>query len=322
MIAKLDTADAAFQESVTLLLRLHRMTLAGQDQTKEADALRDEMEAPWYCMSAGDRIRVDELSADLYSIGHGLTAPANSPSTPADLADDIRELSENNDWDGILKRIRELESSLDPRDNAYARGICWAHLGMPSVAVEFLIEASRLRSLSAEEEALLLTCYVHAGRATEVLGRAQEIQANSRQRVLLLKAAEIFSLIADESIAENADHDRQAAIDCAERAFAAEAETPVATDTEGFDSLVLSGLLHLALNYEQTGNREKAVEACRRALAIFPENLDALMLYGFFVFDKFPDAHRIDFIESRRSQMIGASFDRLLAVPSFSSLSN
>lgn len=321
MIAKHSNADAAFQKSVDLLLSLHRLTLAGRDQMDDGDVVRDQMEAPWYAMSAKDQARVDGLSADLYSIGNErATSTGLTPS--AILADEIQALIASEDWDGILIRIREQELSLDPRDVAYARGICWAHLEMPNVAIEFLTDAGRLRSLSATEESLLLTCYLHAGRAAEVLGRAQDIQASTQQPLLLLKAAEIYSLTAEESRSEAAAEYRQAAIDCAEKAVALQSEKSIDPNSSEFQSSLLSGLLHLALNYEQLGNREKAVDACRRALETFPGNLDALMIYGFLAFDRFPDAHRADFIQSRRSQFIDASFDRLLTNPRISSSIN
>lgn len=250
------------------------------------------------------------------------SAPAITANQPANFPDEVRALVAKCDWDALLKLIGEHESTLQRRDVAYARGICWAHLGIPNVAIEFLNEAARLRSLSANEESLLLTCYVQADRAAEVIGRAQEIRANPQHPVLLLKAAEIFSLTAEELSLENATKYRQAAIDCAESAVASPMETSFASDSQEFHSIILSGLLHLALNYEQMGNRDKAVEACRKALKISPEDLDALMLYGFLVFENFPDASRTDFIQGRRDHFIGESFNRLLANPGFSPLSH
>ncbi|WP_425614604.1 tetratricopeptide repeat protein [Anatilimnocola sp. NA78] len=318
MIANFTIADAAFQKSVELLLQLHRLTLAGQDETEAADALRDQMETPWYAMTTKDQIRVDALSADLYSIRKEETPLRSTSSAPANFAAEVQALTAKEDWDGILDRIREHESSLEGRDVAYVRGLCWAHLGEPNVAIEFLTEAGRLRDLTEWEEVLLLTCFVRAGRACDALGRAQEIQGmSSSDPQLLLKAAEVFSMAAEESPSEHAAEYRRAAIDCAERAL-----HRLELDSETHTSFAVSGLFHLAMNFAQLGNHDKALEACRRSLAISPEDPDTLMLHGFLTFDNFPEARRAIFFENKRSQFVGESYDRLLAIPGFTPLSN
>src|SRR5205823_13146511 len=48
-----------------LLLRLHDLTLAGQEENPEADELRDEMTWHWYRMSAREQDLLTGLSADL-----------------------------------------------------------------------------------------------------------------------------------------------------------------------------------------------------------------------------------------------------------------
>ncbi len=47
---------------------LHRLTLEGMDESPEADAVRDAMDTPWEALSESERMRVNGLSADLYSI--------------------------------------------------------------------------------------------------------------------------------------------------------------------------------------------------------------------------------------------------------------
>lgn len=66
-------ADARDPERLLepLLRRLHALIAAGAGNSGEADALRDEMEAPWHALTDGGRARTRELSARLYREGAG-----------------------------------------------------------------------------------------------------------------------------------------------------------------------------------------------------------------------------------------------------------
>ena len=50
------------------MLRMHKFTLNGQDESEEADALRESMNGPWEGFSKVQRERVTGLSKDLYDI--------------------------------------------------------------------------------------------------------------------------------------------------------------------------------------------------------------------------------------------------------------
>jgi Spy/CpxP family protein refolding chaperone len=67
-VADARDAEALFE---SLLRRLHALIAAGQGDSDEADALRDEMDAPWYAMTEEARERMGELSARLYREGGG-----------------------------------------------------------------------------------------------------------------------------------------------------------------------------------------------------------------------------------------------------------
>jgi hypothetical protein len=51
--------------SVSLLLQLHQMELDGQDESPEADAIRDRMNAHWYAMTYAQQTLFSALSAAL-----------------------------------------------------------------------------------------------------------------------------------------------------------------------------------------------------------------------------------------------------------------
>jgi tetratricopeptide (TPR) repeat protein len=130
-------------------------------------------------------------------------------------------------------------------------------------------------------------------------------------------------MTAEESNPQKATEFRKAAIDCGEKAFAFLQGVQIRPEDQvEFEALAVPALFHLALNYDQLGNRKKALDSCKKALELSPESPDALMLYGFLTFDEFPDARRNDFIESQRNQFIGESFDRVLSTPGLSPLLN
>jgi hypothetical protein len=62
-VADARDAEALFE---SLLRRLHALIAAGAGDSPEADALRDEMDAPWHAMGESGRQRMNELSARLY----------------------------------------------------------------------------------------------------------------------------------------------------------------------------------------------------------------------------------------------------------------
>ena len=53
-----------FRKVVRGLLELHRLAAAGKNESDEADAVRDFMDAPWACLSEAEKARVAaELAA-------------------------------------------------------------------------------------------------------------------------------------------------------------------------------------------------------------------------------------------------------------------
>jgi hypothetical protein len=53
------------------LRELHALDQLGRHDSEEADAIRDEMDEPWYAMTAQERERMGGLSEDLYALNKG-----------------------------------------------------------------------------------------------------------------------------------------------------------------------------------------------------------------------------------------------------------
>jgi hypothetical protein len=58
-------------ESARLLRELHALFAQGKEESEEADAIREQMEEPWYAMTPQEQERMRGLSADLYAEAEG-----------------------------------------------------------------------------------------------------------------------------------------------------------------------------------------------------------------------------------------------------------
>ncbi len=55
----------AYAESLRGLLRLHKLEVAGESESDQADAVRDTLEGPWHLLSDVEKKRITGLSEDL-----------------------------------------------------------------------------------------------------------------------------------------------------------------------------------------------------------------------------------------------------------------
>ena len=68
----------SYVQSIQGLLRLHELTLKGEDDSPEAEAVRDSLDRPWSDLLEVEQKRITGLSADLYSI----SKPPGEPIPP------------------------------------------------------------------------------------------------------------------------------------------------------------------------------------------------------------------------------------------------
>lgn len=133
--------NAAFVESVRMLLGLHALFVAGRSESPEAHAVRAAMERPWYAMTDDEQRRVEQLSADLYTLGERSTE-----ARPAkDVCDAFARAQIAEDWDAVLALLLEHPGLAPPAERAALRGRAWAALGAPEAAAEFDDDAKRAR---------------------------------------------------------------------------------------------------------------------------------------------------------------------------------
>src|SRR5450631_2468452 len=98
-------------ESSRLLRELHALFVQGKDESEEADAIREQMEEPWYAMTPQEQERMRGLSADLYTVAEG--GPPRVAMTAHQLqawqmeAKQVIEQSNRGDVDALLALLRK-----------------------------------------------------------------------------------------------------------------------------------------------------------------------------------------------------------------------
>lgn len=135
----------AFIESVRLLLGLHELFVRGQDQGPEASTIRDAMERPWYDMTDDEQRHVEQLSADLYTIGERIVEPRPQAERCASFERAIAD----HDWDAVLVLLQEHPGLASPAERARLRGEAWRALGVPEAARAFFEDANLALRASA-----------------------------------------------------------------------------------------------------------------------------------------------------------------------------
>jgi hypothetical protein len=144
------TDDTPARAYSRLLLRLHDLIAKGQGDDPEADAVRDQMDAPWYAMTDAEQERVGGLSEDLYALAE------NNPRAVRMPAEERRQWGQEfgaafaaGDWDRALVLLRRPPDDVPAAHVAFFQADCWEHLGCPEVALRFMRSATRLDTAQA-----------------------------------------------------------------------------------------------------------------------------------------------------------------------------
>ena len=276
--------NPAFDESVRLLLALHELIASGKGDDAEADDIRDQMDEPWYEMTPFERDLVNDLSADLYTIGHRHPDTISGVEKHS-MDDDFNTAVQQGHWTRVLSIVREAQGSLPADDAALIRGVAWIHLSQPEVGVRFLGELKRLRPLSDRERIWLLTCLMQTERVDETMQVANEF-AKSPNPLVRLRASNALSLAAQRVSDQGGEYVRDRAIEIAEESLD-EVELMIPGDRTA-EVLWQSSLFQLALDYQESGKTAEAVGVCNRILKRVPDNFDAQMLLDWLTFEDNP----------------------------------
>jgi hypothetical protein len=130
------------------LRAVHALIAQGKGDTEEAEAIADEMDAPWYAMTKPEQERMGGLSCDLYALAEGgakqvdMTPQVrNQWEQAAAVADAAFEAG---DVDAALAFLRRPSPKGLPRYKIpFLQARCWERLGDADTAQVFMKEAER-----------------------------------------------------------------------------------------------------------------------------------------------------------------------------------
>ena len=260
--------------------KLHSLTLAGQDDTPEADAIRDGMDHPWYDLSETEQKRMKGLSEDLYSISDPPqeSLPAN-PQAERKLieADEARRAG---DWDQALELLRHWGRYTEPALLSFNRGLVWQAAGDDGTAIMFFEHAARLDPKHFEN------CYlVNLWNSNVTAGQklAREIIAaempNSAEIVFI--ASSIQFMDTKRNLYPECQTELTRIISALERSI-----SRAKSDDLAFPSLknetIKNLLFLLACCHERLANSRMAIHYLDQALEINPNDSGILVARGGF----------------------------------------
>src|SRR5437870_4028437 len=131
------TMNPNYRAYVRGVRELHQLCVAGNEDSPEADAIRDATDGPWEALSEVERERVGNLSEDLYSLVEPPPAPQPmNPQAEAKLSEAF-EARQRGEWDRALELLRRWAAFLAPDVVSFFRGRIWLDAGDTETAVLF-----------------------------------------------------------------------------------------------------------------------------------------------------------------------------------------
>lgn len=167
-----------------LLEELSHLMAEGKGDTDEADAIRDEMDVPWYKLSQEETDRMRGVSADLYMLQDDEVYESYK-GTQEELRAALSEALGRNDYEAILALLRKGTSFLRPVQVASLRGRCYAALGHPDTALLFLRYAAAHDPDRAAYRVAVLDLLLKLHRPDDALAEAETCLQTVEEPLLL-----------------------------------------------------------------------------------------------------------------------------------------
>ncbi|RIK84187.1 MAG: hypothetical protein DCC68_02015 [Planctomycetota bacterium] len=271
--------NPSFNEYATLLGQLHVLMATGRGETDEAEDVRERMDAPWDQLDREESRLLRGLSSDLYSIGV-------ARDRLIEKVEDVEfglftDAMSREDWPTALDIVRRNENKMHAAEVAFVRGVCWARLQQPRIALHFLDEAYRLGRRDVFQDVLSMTCEVEIGITDKAAARAVEVAQESQHPLVILRAA---TVLLDYALRTHDDL-RARRVAGALTAFQkglALANNGLVDPTERalLSVEILNAHIQLAIAYDALDELEHARNSCLAALDMDPTNEHALTLLG------------------------------------------
>ncbi len=129
MVRRPFSTSPAYAQSIRGLLRLHALSLLGQDETQEAEEIRDRLGPVWNDLTEAEKKRLAGLSEDLRSLRE---PPAEVLARIAEVQsslDEAEKAQRSGDWDAALELLRSCQRYVEPFILSFLRRSVWEEAG-------------------------------------------------------------------------------------------------------------------------------------------------------------------------------------------------
>lgn len=290
MISHSTFGSSGFKLAAKGLVALHRLGQAGQDDSTEADAIRDALDAPFDTLTRVEEERAGWLSEDLYSVSEPPDAIPLKEMTPQvqQQLNEAYEARQNKDWDRALGLLRLLQEHLSPALLSYMRGTIWGMAGYPVVAAFFYEHLWLSEPGNAKYHALYLNTLAESDPvAAERLARLVLNDDEKFSPLVVADAARIHFHSFGVASAINSDTMCRELIPILERnTTRIDNSGDDATGSESYETTVRI----LGICYDILGNSEAAIDCFSRGLSANPNNISLLVSRGILRYGRSPGA--------------------------------
>lgn len=279
-----------FKLVVQGVLALHRLIEQGQDDSPEADSVRDALDAPLRVLNRTEKDRAQWLSEDLFSVSEPAASTTLNPLNPQALQELMEAIRarDTGEWDRALALLRKWRDHIPPALLSELRGSIWWSAGYSDVAAAFLQHAAELDRTNIAYQELLM----HALADCDPVGArmlARQVLEDSENcaPILVARAADIrYHDTRTSSIVDSARIYREL-IPVLERNVARIEEDPNLVSRA---SAYATTILLLGSCYEHVGEARTAGEYYTRGLRENPQHLGLLVKRGILMYGVRPSA--------------------------------
>lgn len=267
-----------YVKAETLLKELHRLISEGKGDSDEADAVREEMDEPWWKLTQEEQARLNGLSADLYMLqGAEVFEPLpQEERTRERLGAALKEAKDRRDWQQVLALLRKGPVYLSPDEIAFIRAEAYKELGHLDTALMFIDYAAMSKPQNVIYDWKATEILLRLGRFDEVRLRTdKQLQNKDLVPVFLIQSASFMVGVARHRSTEEASSLYQQAIKLLRHALSGTQPVPgLLPNTVAF------GYGLLGHCYELLDERESALKAYDSALAADPDDPLVLVSRG------------------------------------------
>jgi tetratricopeptide (TPR) repeat protein len=272
-------ANPLYVEYESLLRQLNQLAAEGNDESAEADAIRDRMETLHWKLSPAERERLRGLSSDLYMLqDEEVYEPLPDGVTQESLRRSMRDAWEVKDYSQLLLILRKGPKFLAPDQVAFYRFYSYEGLGHYESSLEFLRYAIQLNHENWMYKGQLLNSLMEAWstKEAEVVDLAHEIitQDNMPPHVLISAAYALYrSTLSMSDVESEAVH--RIIVDVLERTLNGVTPSSILSRT-----LIAEAFVILGYSYEEMTDNQNAIKAFDKALSFHTEESSALVGKG------------------------------------------